>query len=109
MSEYCPDNWVIVKIPTKRTEAGYYYKVLAGWSGSYLYGDSWRLNSGITECVREEPYFLFYGSSGSCYKCHEDRYGLRVNNGFVYNDLKDHGVTMVDEDTNWMDVEWQLD
>jgi hypothetical protein len=27
----------------------------------------------------------------------------------VYNDLKDHGVTMVDEDTNWMDVEWQLD
>ena len=108
MSEYIPDNWVVVKIPTALTASGYYYKVLAGWSGSYLYGDSWRVNSGITECVREEPYYLFYGSSGSCYKCHENRYGLRMSNSGVFNDMKSGGCTLVDEDTNWMDVEWQL-
>ena len=45
MSTYTPDSWVIVKIQSEKY--GTIYKVLAGWSGSYLYGASWKLSSGI--------------------------------------------------------------
>ena len=54
-ADYTPDNWVVLKITnTKRSgNTGYgrteqvLYKVLAGWGGGYLDGDSWRMNSGI--------------------------------------------------------------
>ena len=42
--EYTPDNWVIIEI---KSEAKPFYKVLAGWSGGYGGGGSWRMNSGI--------------------------------------------------------------
>ena len=42
MSVYQPDNWIIVELPNNTG-----YKILAGWSGGYLHGNSWRLNSGI--------------------------------------------------------------
>jgi len=52
MSEYNPDSWVIIKItvPDQKT----IYKVLGGWSGGYLDGDSWQLNSGIAKVKRTE-------------------------------------------------------
>ncbi len=103
-----PDNWVVLKIDTDSN--GVLYKVLAGWSGGYLDGDSWRLNSGITKCVKEGEYFLFHGESGSIYKCHYDQYRLRMNNAYIYNKLKeDYGdkIQMVDENTDWETMEWK--
>ena len=45
---YTPDNWVVLKLkPGKGAHP--IYKVLAGWSGGYLDGDSWRMNSGISK------------------------------------------------------------
>jgi len=41
---YNPDNWVVIKMNGDDP----HYRVLAGWSGGYLDGDSWRMNSGIT-------------------------------------------------------------
>jgi hypothetical protein len=76
--KYNPDNWVIMKFP-HRVGSGYYYKVLAGWSGGYLDGDSWRINSGISKVEYKDKCFYFYGETGSCYICHEDGYGLRMN------------------------------
>ena len=54
MSDYRPDNWVVIKFTqqVKSGNTGYgrtekvFYKVLGGWSGGYLDGDSWRMNSG---------------------------------------------------------------
>ena len=46
-----PDSWVVLKITA---ETGVIYKVLAGWSGGYLDGDSWRLNSGINIVFERE-------------------------------------------------------
>jgi hypothetical protein len=45
MNEYTCDNWVVIKMKGDDT----HYRVLAGWSGGYLDGDSWRMNSGITK------------------------------------------------------------
>lgn len=80
-SEYepnTPDNWVIVEIADKDTT---FYKVLGGWSGGYLDGDRWRINSGITEVEEKEDHYLFYGQSGSVYKCWKESELIRMNMG----------------------------
>lgn len=107
MSDYIPDNWVVLKIsvPGQHTV----YKVLAGWSGGYLDGDSWRMNSGVTEVTEDGDYLLFHGYSGSVYRCHKKSYGLRMGNASVYNKLKERfgdAVELMPEDIDWMNVKW---
>jgi hypothetical protein len=104
---YTPDNWVVVSMNTKTP----HYKLLAGNSGGYLDGDSWRMNSGIVGVKKEDEYWLFTGSSGSVYKCHEQAYCLRLNNAYVWRALKDkHGdkVEIMPEDTDWSTMDWRL-
>lgn len=101
-NEYYPDNWVVLKIDTK--DSPVLYKILAGWSGGYLQGDSWRMNSGITKVEDAGEYWKFYGHSGSCYACHKDQYRLRMNSAGIYNKLKKQFGDMVEllsEDTDW--------
>jgi len=114
MSEqnYFPDNWVILKI--KPGKGAYpFYKVLAGWSGGYLSGDSWRMNSGITRITGDEDYLKFWGESGSCYVCHKDTYRLTMSISGVYNSLKEKEefggqITLMPEDTDWWEIKWKL-
>jgi hypothetical protein len=75
VAQYKPDKWVILKVSSNNETA---LKVLAGWSGSYLDGQSWKINSGITKYEIEGDYFLFYGYSGSVYKCHKNMYGTNM-------------------------------
>ena len=110
MSDYSPDNWVVLKIKEGKLDRGF-YKVLAGWSGGYLDGDYWRMNSGITEVTEDGDYYEFYGQTGSRYRCHKKGYRLTMANCGVYNTLKENEafegqVTLMPEDTNWMEVEW---
>ena len=106
MSEYTPDSWVILKIENENETL---YKVLAGWSGGYLDGDSWRMNSGITRVEEKPKHWDFYGSSGSVYKCYRKSYRLTMATSGVYNELKDRfgdAVELMPEDTNWTEIEW---
>ena len=110
MSEYTPDNWVVLKIKQSENDRGF-YKVLGGWSGGYLDGDSWRMNSGIVRVEEKPKHWEFYGASGSVYKCHRKGYGLRMNNAGIYNRLKEKEVfegqlTLMPEDTDWREIEW---
>tara|TARA_R110000764_G_scaffold236580_1_gene331943 strand:- start:461 stop:781 length:321 start_codon:yes stop_codon:yes gene_type:complete len=105
MSEYSPDNWVVVKIMQPDQDTS--YKVLAGWSGGYLDGDSWRFNSGITKVVCREEYVDFYGASGSVYQCPKGQYRLRMNNSGIWNQLKEKFgdiVELMPEDTDWSTI-----
>ncbi len=81
-----PDNWILLEIDNGKDKK--YHKVLAGWSGGYLDGDSWKLNSGI-EKVEEnmEGYYDFIGSSGSVYRCHKNQEMVRMNIGGVLSSL----------------------
>ena len=102
---YSPDNWVVIKIKGDDP----HYRVLAGWSGGYTTGSSWRLNSGITKVKDNKDYLDFYGSSGSVYHCHKEAYGLRMNNVYIWNKLQElHGdeVELLDEDTDWFSIDW---
>lgn len=66
MNEYTPDYWKVLKITS--TEGVVLYKVFASWVGGYIHGDSWKMNSGITEVKSEGDYLLFKGYSGSVYR-----------------------------------------
>jgi len=106
MTEYTPDNWVVLKITYGEETI---YKVLGGWSGGYLDGDSWRMNSGITGVEKQAYLYGFYGSSGSVYWCHQGSYYLTMANAGIYNKLKKHfgeAVELMPEDTNWHEVKW---
>lgn len=99
---YSPDKWIILKIKgTKETV----YKVLAGWSGSYLEGQSWRINSGIRKVSKEGDYFLFEGHSGSVYKCHQKSYGTNmISSGIlsqILSEPKNKGLVEVLENQDF--------
>lgn len=85
MSIYTPNNWIILEIDNKYEHV--YYKVLAGWSGGYLDGDSWKLNSGIVEVKDVGKYYDFVGTSGSVYHCHKGQEQVRMNTSGVLNEL----------------------
>jgi len=84
---YNPDSWVVLKMTHKDQT---FYKVLGGWSGGYLNGTSWRLNSGIEKCEYDvgNDKWRFYGSSGSVYSCHVESYGLKMSTAGVWNEMK---------------------
>ena len=69
MSTYTPDSWVIVRIQYEKY--GTIYKVLAGWAGSYLYGTSWKLSSGIVTFDDKGEYYESLQDSGSTYILHK--------------------------------------
>jgi len=72
MSVYTPEEWCFVEI--KGSDP--HLRVFGSWRGGYTTSDSWRLNSGITAVDKEGEYWIFYGSTGSEYRCHEDFYGI---------------------------------
>lgn len=85
MNIYTPDKWLILKIDG---EDHSHYRVFGSWSGGYLEGDSWRMNSGIENIIDADTHWEFIGNSGSTYKCHKEMYGsnsygMSVVNGYI--------------------------
>ena len=90
-----PDAWVIIEV---KTPAGQFQKILAGWSGSYLYGDSWRMSSPVKRIKADiyEDHFKVDTESGSFYTLYKNRQGLRMSNSGIYNELKEKFGEMVE-------------
>lgn len=93
---YYPDTWVIVKIkdPTNNSK---FYKVLGGWSGGYLEGDSWRFNSGIEKVVykKETNSYNVYGNSGSIYVLNKsNERNSMATSGILSRFLEEDNVTL---------------
>lgn len=74
---YYPDYWQLVKLYSKQDDAPF-YKVFATWRGNFTSGDSWRLNSGITEVKEDDDSFYLYGHSGSCYRVSKNKGAYRT-------------------------------
>ena len=83
-----PDNWVLLEINHNGEQ---FQKILAGWSGSYLYGDSWRMSSPIKELdvKNNSKWITATTESGSTYNLSKPHQGLRMSIAGVYNDLKE--------------------
>jgi hypothetical protein len=104
-----PDKWVVVKIDNNTDTS--LYKVFATWSGGYLNGDRWKMNSGIKSMEYDDDYYYFIGHSGSCYKCHKKGYGTATSYGeCVLNDMIENAykvnvtVSILSEDNEWEEL-----
>jgi hypothetical protein len=77
---YTPNRWVIVKIviESETVERETMFRILGGWSGGYLDGDSWRLGSPIDSCEEKENYIIFHNESGSSYDCNKLFEGMNI-------------------------------
>jgi hypothetical protein len=64
---YYPDCWVIVEISGAETKT--HHKVLAGFIGGYVHGNSWRLSSAIAKIVDRGEFYEIHNYTGSIYYC----------------------------------------
>lgn len=91
MNIYSPNRWTILKIDIHDTDE-IMYRVLGGWSGGYLDGDSWRLSSPIVSYEHYEDNALdmirFFNESGSTYSCVLPGEGLNMIMSGALNSLK---------------------
>jgi hypothetical protein len=105
MTAYTPDNWVILDIDDGK---GYKAKkILAGWSGGYAHGSSWKISSGITKIEEDDTHYYIHNESGSLYICSKESYCLRMNNAYIWEKLKQiHGdkVKLMEENKNWKET-----
>lgn len=91
-----PDRWVILKLSPPDEDT--FYKVFGSWSGGYIHGDSWRMNSGIKSVYKEGEYFVVMGYSGSAYYCHEKGEGATGYGADVLNSILERdGVELVED------------
>jgi hypothetical protein len=111
---YQPDKFLVLKITNSKDET--HHRIFGTWSGGYLDGDSWRLNSGIVKVEAQGPFLLFHGSSGSLYKVHKDMYGASAYTGSVITSWQHdylEGVgpkfEMLPRDTDWVNYDWGQD
>lgn len=70
MSRYVPDKWVVLYHPEDDV-----HTILAGWSGGYLDGDSWRRSTPLKHVVEHDEYYEVINESGSVYECNKHSYG----------------------------------
>jgi hypothetical protein len=109
MSEYTPDRWCVIRIPSPKETI---YKVFASWGGGYAGSDSWKLNSGITRAVLVDGAWEFEGSSGSVYRCRPGAYGTNNYGHGVLDSMirnaKSAGtdIEILSEDTDWAHLDY---
>lgn len=72
MTTYDPHVWVLVEVDGDDP----HYRIFGTWRGSYLEGESFRMNSGIESVTRKGATLHFHGTSGSEYIVHKDAYGM---------------------------------
>jgi hypothetical protein len=100
--DYIPDRWVVVKLAKEDKSV---YKILGGWLGGYLDGDSWRLNSGISKVEKEGDTFKFHGYSGSIYICRERSYGTTMLSNSIATLLAKQGAVVLTK-SEALDIDW---
>lgn len=110
MNEYMPDRWVMLRFDS---DEGQVYKILAGWSGSYLEGQSWKLNSGVVKIEEDDQCYLFHGYTGSVYRCRKTAYGMNMIMSEKFNQWnrqKNSGEFLMDllpVNTNFMEIRYE--
>jgi hypothetical protein len=104
-----PDEWLVIRIkPTN------IYRVFASWYGGYTLGDSWRINSGVTNIIMNKECYYFRGYSGSTYVCRKDYYGVspygsRALSGIIENIRGlDMEVGIMHRNTDFMSVKYSV-
>jgi hypothetical protein len=105
-NEYAPHHWVVVKLPLG--SEGHFYRVMGGWRGGYVGGDSWRMSSRIMSVEKQGPLRVFYGETGSIYYCHTATYGMKgMYLQGILNDAIHHGAIALPEEIDWQSLDYK--
>lgn len=107
MSDYYPDKYCILKLTNKETGETH-YRVFATFYGGYIYGDSWKMNSGIESAkMLAGGCIEFLGTSGSTYGCNIHSYGVGGWHASVLRSIIEKQKDLVDievmEDRDWIE------
>lgn len=87
MSRYAPHRWLMIQVKSPSA----HYRIFGSWNGSYLEGESWRLNSGVSGVVERPDRFEVIGGSGSVYEIGKQSYGSTAyGQSIVDGILKQH-------------------
>lgn len=81
-----PDRWVILEISNDEESVK---RILSGWTGGYLEGDSWRFSSAVVEEQSDNTHYTFTTKSGSTYRCRATAEGLTTLTSGMYSVLTD--------------------
>lgn len=103
MKNIIPDGWIVIKIEDDKST---WYKLFASWNGSYLDGERWKMNSGISKIEEDENDYYIFGFSGSCYKCNKYSYGKlnSYTHGVLANIIENsHTINVKSEDISFED------
>lgn len=101
-NEYRPDNWVVIRISKENKTID---KILSGWAGSYLYGESWRLSSGVTKILDKDDHFEIHNQSGSVYLCSKNRYGFNITSQGILSSWEKSANERDDIDLKLLSIE----
>ena len=71
-SIYSPDSWEIIEVKSKDSPK-LHHRVLAGWSGSYMYGNNWKVSSGFISVFDLGDLWKVPQTSGSVYMLNKHR------------------------------------
>lgn len=102
-----PDRWCILTLTAE--DGKVYTKLFAMYYGSYLHGESWRLNSGITGITKnEDGNYVIRGRSGSVYICSSKGYGITAYGRGVVDAWsawrRAEVIKVLPEDTDWLSL-----
>ena len=99
--EEVPDTWQVVKL-TNRENGNIHHRLMCGWFGGYLNGDSWRMSSGIERIIDQDTHWHIPQTSGSVYICHKNNNRL---GGYASSVLARIIETAVDVDIECITIE----
>lgn len=97
MNVHRPNKWVILDMSFHGDQM---YRILGGWSGGYLDGDSWRLGSPVVDFRveaddRDDEFIIFTGESGSEYVCYRTGEGFNMITSTMYSSFQElEGLTL---------------
>lgn len=111
MADYTPDRWLVIKLTPVDTSLTPHYRVFGTWGSTYLSGQSWQMNSGITSVESVDNYYEFKGSSGSIYRCGKNSYGyfgygMSILSMMIEEQKDRLIITVMDEGTDWMGLNY---
>jgi hypothetical protein len=75
MNIYSPDCWIIVELSGSNIPKTH-RRILAGWYGDFLQGDSWKLSGGIESVTERTEFWEVLTASGSIYLLYKNNEGV---------------------------------
>ena len=104
-STYTPDYWKVIKVTNNETKESH-HRVICSWSGSYMWGSSWKISSGIETMEDRGDTYESKQTSGSVYILRKTREGISgIMEGILsqYNELPEQTIEVVDSEQFYKD------